>query len=77
MKEPKKGQEHNFERKASILIIRKIGMTFPTSTMGYGSLNFSMYQTIGDKVRTQVGKTGQGVEYGHHRWKEEPIYWNS
>src|SRR6266540_3240761 len=77
MKEPKKSQEYDFGRKASILIICEIRTTLFTSTMGYGSPNFSLYQTIGHKVRTQVDKTRKGVKHGHHRWKEEPIYWNS
>src|SRR6266498_5458450 len=69
---PKRGQKCNSERKASIPIICEIGKALPTSTMGYGSPNFSMYQTIGNKVRTQVGETRKGVEHGNHRWKEEP-----
>src|SRR6266540_6163375 len=73
----KRGQECDLRRKTSLLIICEIGTTLPTSTMGHGSPNFSMYETTSNKVRTQVGKTRQGVKHGHHRWKEEPIYWDS
>src|SRR6266498_1042955 len=76
-KKPKRGQKYNFRRKTSIPIVREIGTTLLTSTMGYRSPNFSMYQTIGDKVRTQVGKTRERIKHGYHRQKEEPIHRSS
>src|SRR6266498_2736492 len=56
MKEPKRGEKHHFGGKTSIPIIREIGTTLPTSTMGHGSPNFSMYKTTSNIVRTQVAK---------------------
>ncbi len=36
-----------------------------------------MYEITSGEARTQVGKTRERIKYGYHRWKEEPIYWNS